>query len=121
MTAAWPGTLPQFKLTGIADQRQAAKLRSSVDVGPAIVRRRFTAAVRNVSVPMIFTNDQRIAFEDFYINDLGEGVSRFTWTDPLSGSTVLFRFREEAGPAWTSTDGGEVGKWTVTLNLEILP
>lgn len=120
----WPSTLPQFKLLGMTDQRGPAKIRSSVDVGPAIVRRRYTAATRNVDIPMTFSNAERVIFDTFYITDLEEGTISFVWTDPVTGDEVSFRFREDTGPAFTAVVGSDqasLQRWDVTLALEILP
>lgn len=121
MAVAWPVTLPQFKLTGIGDQRKSAKLRSSVDVGPALVRRRYTAAIRNLDIPMTFTNEQRQAFDAFYIDDLAEGSLSFDWTDPVDGATITMRFRTDDGPQFTSVSGGSSKRWDATLQVEVLP
>ena len=120
MMVDWPDTLPQFKLTGIVDQRLSAKLRSSVDVGPAIVRRRYTASIRNIDQPMTFSDDQKNAFDDFWVTDLDQGVSSFDWTDP-SGNAVTMRFRSDDAPAFTASEGGDGKRWNTTFQLEILP
>lgn len=117
----WPSGCPQFKLTGIKDKRGPTKLRSSVDVGPALVRRRYTAAVRNLDVPMTFTNAERVVMDAFYIDDLDEGTLRFNWTDPVDGSTLAMRFRENDGIDWQAVEGGDGKRWNATLTLEILP
>lgn len=120
----WPVTLPDIMLIGMTDQRQGGKIRSNVDVGPAIVRRRYTAAVRNVDIPITLSNDERVIFDDFYINDLEEGALSFLWRDPVTDATTSFRFREENGPAFQAvvgSDDSSTQRWDATLQLEILP
>lgn len=117
----WPSTLPQFKLSGIKDQRQGGRIRSNVDAGPALVRRRYTATVRNVDIPMTFTNAERILMDTFYGTTLQEGSISFNWTDPVTGSVVTYRFRDTGGPDWQAVEGGPQKRWNVVLNLEIMP
>jgi len=116
----WPTDLPGY-LTGITDKRGKTRVRSTVDVGPAIVRKRYTAAVRNVNLPVRFSNAERIIFDTFYETDLDNGINPFNWTDPVSGDTVSFRFRTEDAPEFKGEEGGEFVAWTATLELEILP
>ena len=124
--ADWPDTLPGF-LSGIGDKRGSAKSRSSVDVGPAIVRRRYTSAVRNINVPMRMTNAQRVIFEAFYADDLKEGTLSFNWIDPLTMATVALRFRGIDGPDWqgqgayNADPALDTRAWSATFELEILP
>ena len=117
--AVWPASLPQGLMVGTGDQRQPAALRSEMDSGPAKQRRRFTAAIRNLSVPIILTNTQRATFDTFFITTLLEGVLPFDWVDPKDGSTVEYRFT--APVEFSLLSGGAERLWRGTLNLEILP
>lgn len=120
----WPATLPQSGQLGMSDRRKSAKVRSTVDVGPAIVRRRFTVATRELTIPMSMTNEQRIAFDTFYIDDLEEGSLSFLFPDPVSGSLVNVRFRTDDGPEFSAQVGGDTDdmkRWSLTLDLEIMP
>lgn len=114
----WPTTLPAEGLAGITDQRKSTKIRSSVDQGPAIVRRRYTRAVRNVNIPIVLTDAERAIFDDWYDNDLVGGTLSFNYIDPRGGSVRSFRFREEDGPDWQGSGGGDVKRWSTTLALE---
>lgn len=119
----WPSSLeiPTARLSGIGDQRQGAKIRSQTDSGIALQRRRFTTAIRNVDIPVSFTSTERAIFETFYHTTLQEGTLAFNWRDPLTDATTTFRFREDTGPAWSGSGGGENQKWNATLALELLP
>lgn len=109
-------------LSGIGDKKMGGKIRTTVDVGPAIQRRRYTATVRKITVPCILTNAERITFEAFYDDDILSGTLAFNWIDPLNGTTVSMRFADDdGGPDWTQVNGGDVTQWSATLNLEILP
>lgn len=114
--AVWPAGLQQRQFTGITETRQNAQQRSVMDTGQPKVRKRFTAAIRNVNIPVVFSMADRATFDTFYITTLGEGVLPFDWTDPVDDSTtVSFRFVK---PPTFIKDGG---LYTGTLNLEILP
>lgn len=116
----WPTTLPGF-LSGISDKRGSTRIRSSVDVGPALVRNRYTAAVRDVNVSIRLTPAQREIFDKWYETDLNNGTLRFNWVDPVNGDTVEYRFRNDDAPMWNGDGGGDVQYWLTTLELEILP
>lgn len=113
---AWPGSLEQRQFTGVIEERQQAALRSSMDSGAPKVRRLFTAALRFIDIPMVFTAAQRATFDTFFITTLNEGTISFDWTDPVDDTTtVSFRFRN---PPKMTKIGGE---WRTILNLEVLP
>lgn len=119
--AVWPLTLPQSMLSGITDEMQDTRIRSSTDVGPAIVRQRYTAGVRNVDVPITLTAAERVIFETFYHTTLNEGTFSFTWTDPIDASAKSYRFRENKGPTFELHEGGTFQRHDTTLKLEIIP
>ena len=114
--AVWPVGLQQKQFTGITEKRQNAQQRSEMDTGAPKVRKRFTAAVRQVNIPVVFSMADKAPFDTFYITTLGEGVLAFDWTDPVDDSTtVSFRFTK---PPTFKKDNG---LYTGVLNLEILP
>jgi hypothetical protein len=117
----WPITLPASYLSGISDKKGPQRIRSAVDVGPPIVRKRYTAAVRNVALPIVLTNAERAIFDAWYDTDLEGGTLPFNWTDPVSGSTVSYRFAMDDAPDWQGSQGGEFKRWNATLQVEILP
>jgi len=57
--AAWPASLPQQGFMNITDIRQNALARSSMDQGAPKVRKKFTAAVRNLDIAMLLNGTQR--------------------------------------------------------------
>lgn len=115
----WPASLPQIPFSGLKEVRQSGTLRSEMDTGAPKQRKRFTAAVRNVDVPMVFTQAQRQTFDTFFITTLGEGALPFTWTmdsvDEGTGTSISYRFTKP--PAMSKI----ANEWRLTLNLEILP
>lgn len=119
--ATWPGTLPQSPFLGVSDKRNKAVARTEMDTGPPKMRRRFTAAVREIDVGMFLTGAQRTTFDTFFITTLKEGALSFDWTDPNDGATASMRFREP--PAWQQIRAGspDAKLWQSSLKLEILP
>lgn len=119
--ATWPSDLPPFRLP-ISDQPQDGTLRTSMDTGPAKVRRRFTAVPRNMAIPMRMTGAQYDTLQDFYTSDLSGGALEFDLSDPLTGDTEEFRFLEPpAGSVIVGNADPDKRIWNVQLQLEKLP
>lgn len=113
----WPVSLPQDVLIDGYDERPPdTTLRSTMDEGPAKVRRRFTAGVRVFSVTVALTRAQVETLDAFYRTDLQGGALRFDWTHPRTLAAVQFRFI--AGPRYVPQSQTE---WLTQLQLEILP
>lgn len=119
-TPTYPTTLPN-QLLGLRDKREDNVVRTQMEAGPAITRRRYTASVRTLSVPVVFTGAQRAIFEDFFEDDLKSGSLSFEWNDPLTDETAIFRFTKP--PEFTTMRGGEPDDriYRATFALEILP
>jgi hypothetical protein len=119
--AVWPAELPQVPLVqGYTRKPQAARVRSAVDAGPAKVRRRFTAKVRNVTYLITVNKEQWAIFWNFYDNTLAQGSLPFDWIDGVSGDPATLRFGEDE-PSEAPANGNEPGYLTITMPLEILP
>ena len=118
---AWPPTLPQKQFLGLRDERQSGRLRTSMDTGPAKQRRRFTAATRNIGVPIVLDGAQRQTFDTFFITTLEEGVLSFDWEDPVDDTTISMRFI--SFPPFELISGGipDERMWQAVMTLEILP
>ena len=119
--AAWPGTLPQQSRAALSETRSDARVRTAMDAGPAKMRRRHTAAVRNFQGSMILTQAQRNTFDTFYITTLKEGSLAFDWTDPIDDTTASFRFISPAGFAVARPGAPADRLWEMTFNLELMP
>lgn len=117
----WPPSLPQEQFLGLTEQEQDARLRTQMDAGPAIMRRRFTATVRDFTIPILLNGTQRQTLDTFYITTLLEGVLAFEWVDPVDDTTVSFRFVEPI--RFTPIAGGTPADrlWEGTMSLEIVP
>ena len=114
----WPVTLTQTLLVdGFEGSSPDLLLRSSMDAGPAKVRRRATAGARPVTGKLLLTAAELSTFKTFYDETLLSGSLRFNWLDPDDGVTAVeMRFTER--PSWVSLEPDE---FEVSMNLEIMP
>jgi len=93
----WPHILPQYLLqASYGESAGNMMLRSGMDAGPDKVRRRFTAAPRDLQGEIIVTQDQFAFFKTWYNNVLLGGTLRFGWTEPWS-DTVLTNILSNGG------------------------
>lgn len=119
MPATWPVTLPQV----VSWQQYArrivdTRIRSTVDAGAPKLRSRYRSRIIEHDLPVVYcTKAQWVILEDFFNSTLANGVLPFDWTDPISGSTVSFRFRQP--PAFGQMLGPDT--IPVTLPVEVLP
>lgn len=114
--AIWPVDLPQDLLQrGYNQSSPDTILKSSVDVGPAKLRRRTTTAVEPVSGSLLLTEAQLGSIRTFYVNTLSGGSLRFTWKDPVTLVSKELRFTD--APKWAMQSGW----YAVQLSMEILP
>lgn len=143
MTIVWPSTLPLYvNRDGHTRSAGDGRLRSSTDVGPGKVRRRFSSAVRPVAASMPLTARQLAHFEAFWDEGTAGGTLPFWFPAiglygfPLrdddgnrlltAGGDVIVnrgwwfvRFSATAdAPSWRSR---APDLWEVSFNLEILP
>lgn len=114
--AAWPASLPQSPLLdGFRELREANVLRTSVDVGPAKVRPRYTTDLSVFAMGFVLTDAQLATFDTFYTETIFYGAEAFDWTHPRTGSAISGRLRPP--PQITALGAG---LWSVFFELEIL-
>lgn len=113
----WPETLPQrFLRNGLSETLADNTIRSQVDRGPAKVRRRTIANVRQLSASMHMTHAQWTEFFSFYMNTLKQTLP-FNMPDPFDESaTIAVRF--VSVPRKTYFSPGAV---RADFSLEIIP
>lgn len=112
----WPTTLPvEMLMRGYNQTAANVLLRSSVDAGPAKVRRRFTAGVQPVTGNLLLTGAELAYLRTFYDTTLLGGSLRFTWREPVTLTSKEFRFTSPL--KWSCADG----YYEVSLELEMLP
>lgn len=114
--ASWPGTLPQLPLIqSYKETTPNVTIRTTMDAGPAKVRRRFTAGVRTINVEFLLTSAQTQTLDDFYQTTLSGGSLSFTWVNPRTGGSESCRFVQP--PEYISNSG----YFRSSFSLEILP
>jgi hypothetical protein len=120
----WPTTLPAVpQVRGYEEQTPVNVIRTEMEVGPAKVRRRMTAAVRKHKMVFHMTQDQVEIFDQFLAVVLADGALAFDYTQPRTGDTVRFRIIPPATYTTEKVKTGAEGEgvWWVTLDLEQLP
>jgi len=78
----WPPELPRRVL--VDNQKTTlgeGRLKSATDVGPGKVRRRFSSAVKPVTVNFTLNGDQRIRFISFFEEDTAMGSLPFLFPE----------------------------------------
>ena len=117
MAVAWPVSL-QDKVNeeSFAFNYGETVIRSSNDVGPVKMRRRFTRPVNTLTVSIDLTTAEFTTFSYFYNTSTNGGVSPFEFNHPITG--VLTQFRFTGAPAVSSLGGGH---FQVAMGWEELP
>lgn len=147
---SWPETLPAPQWQGFQAEFQDNVIRSQMDSGPGKLRRRFSAAAMYYPVTWMFTRPQLQEFYNWFVDEVFSGSISFSWTHPITGLTVIARFRKPpsikpvsdqvlktviAGSTTVATDGhfgnrattaGQPshsieGLWQVNGEIEVLP
>lgn len=114
--AVWPLSLPQEPDIGHIEEAPNNLLRTQMDVGPPKVRRRYTAAVRSVEMPLELDDAQTTTLHDFFTTTLKDGADLFDWKLPRTGGAVTFRFVKP--PKYECI---HPKRYQTVLSLEILP
>lgn len=113
----WPDTLPDSPLLdSFRETVPDSVIRTSMEQGPAKLRRRTTAAVRLLFVSYMMSKDQVTVLETFYLTTLQGGSFSFDFTHPRTETTVSCRFVKP--PEY---DSGNGNFFRVTIELEVLP
>jgi len=121
MIASWPSTLPQAPdADGYQEQAPDLTLRTSMDTGPAKVRRRGAARPWVMQVSFTLTAEQSETLRAFVYDTLSGGALRFTWVHPRMGAAIECRLRGTGENLYTLTPSG-AAHWVASLSLEVLP
>jgi hypothetical protein len=114
--ATWPVTLPQSILAdGYSETLPDTVIRTSMDVGPAKVRRRISNNSFPIVGTLVISRTQVGYLKTFYNTTLLGGSLAFDWADPTTRATVSMRF---TGPPKISSVSGW---YKVDMALEVLP
>ena len=116
MAQAWPVGVPIFIERGSLDiQPIDTVLRSSVPVGKAMTRNRYTTSMNNVSWQIQMTKTELDLFYTWYFDVLNR-VLTFNFDDPHTAVTTEYSF---VSPPTSRHIGGE--QYMVSFNLETTP
>lgn len=119
--AEWPATLPnEFLLDALKESHPKMIVRTSMDKGPAKVRRLTSKKQRPVSLRFFLTSSEVETFETFVSDTLAEGVYRFSWTHPRTGTSSEFRF-VPVGEVLYDIEAVDGEFYEIGCKLEILP
>jgi hypothetical protein len=115
----WPGTLPQTPNTDFTETGGVLILRSPVDAGPAKQRKRGN---KPQVMQMSFTMSpaQIVIFENFVKVTLN-GVSRFGFTHPRTGTVVEVRIVPQSSGDLYNISYINPVRYNVSLQMEVLP
>jgi hypothetical protein len=117
MAVGWPSGLPSIVLEeGYAERWAENVIRSPMDVGPAKLRRRSTAAVRRTTAVQLLTTAQVATLKTFYDTTTAYGSLSFDFTDARTGATLEARYVTPPAIAPAAP-----GYWRAAYDLEILP
>ena len=97
---------------GYSETPPERTIRTSMDVGPAKVRRRTCAAVSRIGFTLWLTNEEWDTLYNFYLNN---DALVFNFVHPRTGQTVKARFTDVPEGSFNQT------MWDVSVRLEIMP
>jgi hypothetical protein len=116
----WPTALgTSWRIGTRVVPRYSGNIRTEVDAGVPIVRRRYSAEVEDIFEPVTFEEDQVETLFTFYYTTTKMGSLRFNRSHPVTGDTEEFRFAEK--PDVKVASGGLNPIYTGTIHLEKLP
>jgi len=118
MAVAYPVGLPQSPQRNSFKHSQAKNvIRSSVDIGEAKTRRRYTKPIFNETWALQLTKNQVSIFINWFENDIESGVLRFDFLDPITETLQEYRITD----MYNMLPYGECGDYMVTFPVERLP
>lgn len=124
MSNVWPVSLTRApRVADLSEGTPLLAIRSQMDVGPAITRRRTTAAVRVFKVGLDLTRAELVTFDAFFVDTLAGGALPFEWTHPRTGAVAEFRIvdQPEYRPRGPRTADATSEWWSVSFSMELLP
>lgn len=113
-------TLPSYVdilYSGYSQKRESALLRSEMEYGPPKQAKiKSLVMITRAAKLYIASNANFQLFEAWYRNDLNEGVSWFSMTDPVTKASVTARF---VGGGYTATPmTPDMENWEVSVQIE---
>jgi hypothetical protein len=120
--ADWPSTIPQaFIQDSFSETQQGGVIRTTMDTGPAKVRRRFTATSTYWEGYMVMTYSELEIFKTFYETTIAYGSLRFNFPNQYNlASTVESRIViETSGTPFKVRPDGLTQDFQVSFKLEV--
>lgn len=88
----WPSVLPGLiNRSGHSEEPVAQKASFQPDTGVPIERPKGTMRIFRLAVNWDMNADQVRIFEDFVLDDLGQGTADFFWRRPRTGEVMIAR------------------------------
>lgn len=117
--SSWP--FPQQPLVGLGISPEDNVVRTEVDAGPDLVRRRYTRRKRRFVASVVMPGATLKALVAWHRDTLKDGTLTFTWQDPVTDLDAELRFT--GPPTYSIRVGGTADDrlWNVTLPLEVIP
>ena len=120
MAILWPTTVPSKPLfDSYSESIPDTRLRTSMGAGPMKMRPKSAAVPVPISVNLHRTSDELEDLEDFMDNTLIRGSLRFEFPHPRKGTTI--EARVVGGDSLFTVAASGVDRWTVSMQLEIMP
>lgn len=118
MAVSWPTQLQDYlNEDSFSHEFGNTTIRSSFDVGPAKVRRRFTRSIDMISCTIDLYKDDYDFFKTFYNTTLNGGVTPFEFNHPITQDLITVRFISDNPPSFRSMGGGY---FKISMKWEIL-
>lgn len=114
--ATWPATLPAPLIGSLNEQPPNNVIRSTMDKGPDVLRRRTIANTRPISFTMRLTSSLVATLDAFYVTDTFSGAAEFDYNHPRTGAACKARFVDRPSYSGDDTTGIDVA-----ISLEIMP
>lgn len=115
----WPVTLPQKPNTNYSETSGVLVLRTSMDAGPAKMRRRGS---RTDTMQVTFEmSTAQVEILRAFTQDTLKGTARFGFTHPRTNQIVEVRIVPQQDGTLFSIGYILPEYWTISMQLEILP
>ena len=116
MSAIWPAGLPQkFDKEDFNEKLGDNVITTNMDSGPPKKRRRFTAAIDDISGKMFMTREQANTLETFYRVTCADGTVNVEMNHPRKGTPAVLQWA--AAPGLTP----ELDGINVSLAFKVMP
>lgn len=90
----WPSTLQALPNEDYSQDIIDGVIRTSMDTGATQARPRYTRTRKSSTFTIWVTQAQYAIFMNFYDVTIAQGSLPFYWTNPITGATVIQKFKE---------------------------